>query len=225
MSHQESRRSARWGGERGAGSIEYARIILQVSSLLAASIAVPAADVIGGRVAYAICKAFEKIGAGGGACVAPRDRARDLAIPCVVNQTDRTLGLNVNVNFVRGDRKDTDQVQTKADGSGSVTMSQSSGIGLEASKKQPKLTDGSSRAVDFSGTARASIMGDLAYVYNLPTEYGGADAAQAFLQSRRGGVGQAVQIVVPGAQTLDEGVTRAANGLEDGWNWVKTKVG
>jgi Flp pilus assembly pilin Flp len=225
MSQRGPRRLARWGGERGAGSIEYAGIILLVSTLLAASIAAPAADVIGGRVAYAICKAFEKIGAGGGNCVDPQDRARDLAIPCVLNQTNRTLGYNVNVNFVRGDRKDTDQVQTKADGSGSVTMSQGSGIGVEASKKQPKLPEGESRAIDFSGTARAGVMGDLGYIYNFPNEYGGADAAKSFLDTRRGGVGQAVQIVVPGAQTLDEGATRAANTIEDGWNWVKTQVG
>jgi hypothetical protein len=63
--------------------------------------------------------------------------------------------------------------------------------------------------------ARISGMGDLAYVYNFPAAYGGEEGARSFLDDRRSGVNQAVDIVVPGAQTVREGANQLGNWTED----------
>jgi hypothetical protein len=189
----------------GAASLEYAGILLVVAVVVASLVAV--ATPIGGAIRGKICDALSA------SC---RDaladlRARDLDIPCVTNQTDRALGFNVSVEFVRVDRKDTDKISVDADGSASVTLSQGSGVGLEAT--QGGTTGGASSGLE--ARARIGGMGDLAYVYHFPTQYGGESAARAFLDDRRSGLNQAVDIVVPGAQTLREGANQVGNWTQD----------
>jgi Flp pilus assembly pilin Flp len=195
----------------GAATVEYAGVAFVVVMLVLTFVTL--VTPVGYVIMAKICEAM------GGSCssLGPDARARDLKVPCVLRQTDRTLGYNVNVEFVRGDRKDTDQIRTSADGSATVTLTQGGGLGLEAAKQ----TGGKGA----EGKARITANGDLGYVYNFPTDYGGRGAAEDFLGDRRSGVNQGIDIVVPGAQTVREGVNQAGNAVSDGWDWATDKVG
>jgi hypothetical protein len=197
--------------DAGAATVEYAGIGFVVVMLILTFVTL--VTPVGYTIMAKICEAM------GGSCASlgPDARARDLKVPCVLRQTDRTLGYNVNVEFVRGDRKDTDQIKSSADGSATVTLTQGGGIGLEAAK----ATGGKGA----EGKARITANGDLGYVYNFPTAFGGRDAAQSFLDDRRSGVNQAVDIVVPGAQTVREGVNQAGNAMSNAWDWGTDKLG
>jgi Flp pilus assembly pilin Flp len=195
----------------GAATLEYSGILFVVAAVVLALVA--SVTPVGDALLARICAALDaQCGT-----AAVDQRAKDLKIPCVFNQTDRSLGYNVNIEFVRGERKDTDQIKTNADGSASVTLTQGGGLGLEAAK--------STAGQGLEGKARITGNGDLGYVYNFPNAYGGHDAAQSFLDDRRGGLDQAVDIVVPGAQTIREGANQAGNAVSDGWDWATGKLG
>lgn len=191
--------------DEGAATLEYAGVLFVV--VLVVGSLVGFATPIGSALRTKICEALSA------SCrdVAGDQRAEQLDVPCVTNQTDRTLGYNVSVEFVRGDRLDTDQIAVNADGSAQVKVSQGGGVGLEASKEGKTGGGGA----DLEAKARISANGDLAYVYNFPTDYGGAKTAQQFIDNRRGGLDRAVDIVVPGAQTVREGATAANNWTTD----------
>lgn len=198
-------------GESGAASVEYAGVYFVVVVIVAALLLSVAPA--GYAIMAKICEAF------GTSCanIGPEARAKELNIPCITNQTDRTLGYNVNAYYVRAERKDTDKILVKNDGSASVTLTQGSGVGLEASKKS------GGKAVDAS--ARIVANGDLGYIYNFPKEYGGKGSAESFLGDRRSGVNQAIDIVVPGAQTVREGLNQAGHGIKNAWDWGTSKLG
>lgn len=221
----------RLGEERGAGSVEYAGIGLVVASLLGAAVLAPATDVISPAVARSVCSAFDALGVSTG-CAGGEDpvadsRVDDLLEDCVVRRTDRANSINAQVKIVRGERGNGDIITRNADGSASVNLNESTGLGVSAPTRGNKLgkgthSSGASGSADFS--AYAMGMGELEYTYNFPTSVGGADAAQGFLDDRRGIDDQIVDTVVPGAQTAREGLTRGgaatANFFEDAGRWV-----
>lgn len=187
-------------GDGGAASLEYAgflAVIVMVIGALTASVT-PVGDAIKVR----ICAALDV------ACgsAAAEERAEDLNIRCIVSNRDRNLGFNGSYAGIRVDRKDTDTLTEYGDGTGLVVMSQGGGAGVDGST-------GFTSAGSIN--AQATVNSDLGYVYSFPTDYGGAEAASDFIGSERGGVGQAVDIVVPGAQTIDEGLTRGVNGTRN----------
>lgn len=194
-------------GDAGAASLEYAGMLFVVV-VVVGSLLVYATPI--GSVVYArICAAL------GAVCgsTAAEQRAGDLGIRCTVARTNRELGYNVAVTGYRGERQDTDGITNFGDGASTVTMTQGGGAGFDGS------TSAGGKGAEF--TAKATVNGELGYVYNFPAEFGGAAGAQAFLGDERGFVGQSVDIVVPGAQTLDEGVSRAANGTQ---NFVEDRL-
>lgn len=218
--------------ERGAGSVEYAGIGLVVASLLGAAVLAPATDVISPAVARSVCQAFDALpgvstGCGGGQDAVADSRVEDMLEDCVVRRTDRANSLNAQVKIVRGERGNGDVITRNADGSASVNLNESTGVGVSAPTRGNKLgegthSSGASGGADFS--AYAMGMGELEYTYNFPTSVGGADAAQSFLDDRRGVGDQIIDTVVPGAQTAREGLTRGgdatANFFEDAGRWV-----
>lgn len=187
--------------DAGAASLEYAGFLL-VIALVVGSLLVYATP-IGSAIQARICAA---VGAVCGSA-ASEQRAADLGIKCTISRTSRELGYNVAVTGYRGERQDTDGITSFGDGTSTVTMTQGSGIGGDASNslggKGAELT------------AKATVNGDLGYVYSFPEDLGGTKGAEDFLGDERDVVGQAVDIVVPGAQTLDEGASRVANGTKN----------
>jgi len=219
------------GEDRGAGSVEYAGISLIVASLVGAAVLTPATDVISPRVARSICDAFETIPGISIGCAgdtpSTESRVDDLLGDCVVRRTDRANSINAQVKIVRGERGNGDNIVRNADGSASVSLNESAGLGVSAPTRGNKLgkgthSSGVSGSADFS--AYAMGMGELEYTYNFPTSVGGADRAQGFLDDRRGLDDQIVDTVIPGAQTGREAVTRGTdatkNFLEDAGRWV-----
>ncbi|WP_151526310.1 hypothetical protein [Serinicoccus kebangsaanensis] len=213
--------------DSGAGGVEYAGIILIVSSLLAAAIAAPSADVIAPRVAYSICQAFDKLPGGGGGCEAPRhpeSRAEEMLDDCVVRRTDRTDSVNVQVKVVRAENGSGDTVTENADGSASVQLRANSGVGVAAPTKGKKGSSDSGVGGEADLTAYAMAMGELEYGYNFPADQGGTERAEDFVDGRRGVGDRIVDTAMPGAQTVREGGTRlkdgVSNGIEDGFRWV-----
>lgn len=217
--------------ERGAGTVEYAGITLIVSSLLAAAVIAPSADVISPRVAHAVCQAFDTLpGLDIGCADAPaaeESRVDDLADSCVVRRTDRDTSINVQVKVVRGERGTGDTISHNGDGSASVSLNENTGIGVAAPTRGNKLgkgthSSGAGASADFNAHLTGS--GELEYTYNFPADLGGAEAAQGFLDSRRHIPNQVIDTVVPGAQTVREGFTRGTNavgnGLEDAGRWL-----
>jgi hypothetical protein len=69
------------------------------------------------------------------------------------------------------------------------------------------------------------VNGDAGYIYNFPAEWGGEEAAQRFLDDRRSGLNTAIDIVVPGAQTIREGANQAGHGIANAWDWATEKLG
>lgn len=217
--------------DRGAGSVEYAGISLVVASLVGAAVLTPATDVISPAVARSICTAFETLPGVSVGCT-PGDpvadsRVDDMLDDCVVRRTDRANSLNAQVKIVRGERGNGDNIVRNADGSASVSLNESAGLGVSAPTRGNKLGEGSHSSgvggsADFS--AYAMGMGELEYTYNFPTSVGGADGAQSFLDDRRGIDDQIVDTVIPGAQTAREGLTRGGdatlNFLEDAGRWA-----
>ncbi|MGL5859248.1 MAG: hypothetical protein ACRC35_12755 [Angustibacter sp.] len=194
--------------ERGAATAEYAGILVVVALLVLALLA--AATSMGHAILATICQAW---GIRCGASFTDQ-RARQLAIPCVLGRTDRVLGYDVTVRYLRIERQDTDQVRVNADGSATVVLTQGSRGGL-AADVGPKV----------SATARLTSGADLGYVYNFPTALGGEQAARDFLDSRRGIAQEAVDIVVPGAQTLRQGAYQAGHWARERWDGLRGLVG
>ncbi|RIK14624.1 MAG: hypothetical protein DCC50_10650 [Acidobacteria bacterium] len=224
-------------GDRGAASIEQAGMTFLVAVLLGAAMTAPAADIIGPNVAYAVCRAFAALPGGSTTCQPPEaastDRTGDYDGKCTVRQVDNSNGYGGNFKIFTASKGTTDQVKHNGDGSSSVTLGENveGGVGVKGKvpkKGKGKGDDGSSddsQAVDVKARADATVGTSLKYTYNFPEEYGGADAAEAFRDDKRGGWKQYAQTAVPGAQTISEGVTRGMNGLSDAWNWAKGKAG
>jgi hypothetical protein len=211
---------ARRARDEGHASAEYAGAVLLVAAICAALLA--AASPTGNALLEKICEALDM--SCGGASPIYHDRAKDLPIACTVNRTDRTLGFNVNVDFIRVDRKDGDQLSVNGDGSASVRIAQGAGLGMEAAKQFGELGGGYSP----DGSARFAGNGELALVYNLPKQwgqYGGSAAAQNLLDDHRDTVGQAVDLALPGAEAARETLTHVGQGIRNGWNWVRDQVG
>ena len=191
----------------GAASLEYAGVMF-VAVVVVGS-AVGLLTPVGGVFAAKICEAF------GTTCGtnAAEQRAKDLKVTCTQYKRDRDLGYNVVFEGVRGQRKDADSITKYGDGSATVVTSQGSGIGLDGGSSIKNLPLGYK--------LNATISGDLGYVYRFPQEYGGDQAAQDFVDDRRSGWQEAAQITVPQLQTIEEGATRAADGVS---NWVQDDV-
>ncbi|KNX38345.1 hypothetical protein [Luteipulveratus halotolerans] len=212
--------------EAGAATVEYAGILFVVASILLGVIA-QAPTVGGASVANAVMsKLCEAIGTTCGQSAAEA-RARDLKIPCVTSKADRTLGYDASFKWVQAERKDTDTLTVKGDGSAAVTISQGSAIGVTAdvpiggqsTGKHAKKTTMDNAGVTVNADGKVMLGGDILYTYNFPKEYGGQDGAQDFLDDRRSTVNRAIDIVGgPATSTVREGAQR-------GWNSVTNFVG
>ncbi|NLT55763.1 MAG: hypothetical protein GXX79_14640 [Actinomycetales bacterium] len=197
----------------GAASLEYAGILFVVVLLVGG--VVGQVTPVGGAIKSKICEA---LGVSCGAVdpeAAAAERARQLGIKCTTSRQSRDLGYSVAYSGIRGERKDTDQLTNYSDGSSLVILTQGSGIGVDASSKAGAK---GSDLPGYSADAKATINGDLGYVYSFPETYGGSEAAADFLDSRRSGWQQAAHLVVPGAQSIDEGLTRARDTLGNWWS-------
>lgn len=216
--HAPARRHAR---EAGVAATEYVGLLLVVSVIVSSLVVVPAFGAE--NFTYQVCRLVSAALQLDGGCTPPpppKDRAVPLGVACVTNRTDNKVGYNLLVEGVRGDRADGDTVTHDGTGKSSVKINQGGGIGVEAA------TNGSGKA---SAKARASILGDVAYEYVFTPDMGGADAANKFREDQRGGWGDwrsiAQTAMPPGTSTIYEGATRAKNGIVDGWNWARKKVG
>ena len=130
--------------ERGAGSVEYAGILLVVGSLVAAAVVSPASDVIAPRVARSVCEAFEKLPGGGGlGCVTSGDATADSRVgdfdDCVVRRTDRTDSANLQIKIVRGEVGSGDTIAHNGDGSAQVSVNEARGIGVATPTRGNRL--------------------------------------------------------------------------------------
>lgn len=197
------RRRPRTGDDTGAASLEYVGVLFVVV-LVVGSLLVSATP-IGAAIAARICAAFGAVCGSGAA----EQRAADLKVKCTVARTNRELGYNVAVTGYRGERLDTDGITAFGDGTALVSLSQGAGAGVDGSSSL------GGKGAELK--AKATVNGDLGHVYSFPDDLGGAEAAQGFLSGERDGLGQTVDIVLPGAQALDEGVTRLVDGGQDLW--------
>jgi hypothetical protein len=194
-------------GDTGAASLEYAGVLFLVGAVIASLLLF--ATPIGAAIQERLCAA---VGAVCGSAAAEQ-RAEELGVKCTVARTNRDLGYDVAVAGYRGERKDTDGITTFGDGTSVVTMTQGSGAGVDGSS--------GTRGGGVGVNAKATVNGDLGYVYSFPAELGGPAAAERFLGRERDGLGQAIDIVVPGMQTLDEGATRVVDGAG---NFVEDRI-
>ncbi|MDO5740454.1 MAG: hypothetical protein Q4P07_09930 [Ornithinimicrobium sp.] len=227
------------GGDRGAAGIEQAGITFLVAVLLGAAIASPATNIIGPNVAFAICRAFAALPGGSAQCVSPeaqaQDRTKEYENKCTLRQVDRANSYGGNFEIFTAEKGTNDQIKNSADGSSSVTLGEraEAGVGAKVKLRKPGSSKGGSSgakdgdspsSIDVKGKAEATVGTSLKYTYNFPEEYGGGDAADSFLDDKRGGWKQYAQTAIPGAQTIDEGVTRAKDGVADLWSWGYHKV-
>lgn len=189
--------------DTGAASLEYVGILFVVVLVVGALLV--GATPIGAALSARICAAF------GAVCgsAAAEQRAEALKVKCTVARTNRELGYNVAVTGYRGERLDTDGITAFGDGSALVTMTQASGVGLDGSSSL------GGKGAELK--AKATINGELGHLYSFPEDLGGAEAAQEFLGAERDGLGQTLDIVVPGAQAMDEGVTQLMDLGQDAW--------
>jgi hypothetical protein len=168
---------------------------------------------IGGAIKARICAAL------GAPCGNPTvERARSLNIPCVVGRQDRTLGFNVQILKINGERKDSDRLVLNADGSASVLLNQSLGLGV--APKLPKRPFGGKPGEDplLNASADAKAMGvlDVGYLYNFPGAWGGHEAAHDFVNDNASTFDRYVNLAAgPHATTIREGVGWAGDRLGD----------
>jgi hypothetical protein len=197
--------------DAGAATPEYAGVLFVIVSLVGS--VVFNATPVGGAIKARICAALSA------PCGNPtEERARSLNIPCIVGRQDRTLGFNVQVLRIAGERKDSDRLTLNADGSASVVLSQSAGLGLAL--KPPKRPFGGKPGQDplgnVSADAKATIVGDVGYLYNFPDAWGGQEAAQQFLEDNAGTLDRYTNLVVgPYATTIQEGAGWLGDRLGD----------
>lgn len=132
----------------------------------------------------------------------PQDRADDLSVPCIASQTNRTDNVHAVVYGIRVGEGGADEIRINADGTATVTLSQTTEAGVEAGI-------GSSAAA--KGSVYGVVNGELKYTYQFPD----AQSAQAFLDERRDMLNRIGDAVLPGKQTLDELSTRLGNWLQE----------
>lgn len=213
-----TRRGGRPSGDTGAASLEYAGILSVVALVVGALILT--ATPIGGALKSQICQAL------GAVCgnVAAQDRFDKLA-KCVVRRDDRTLAFGGNVRFINVDRKDGDRFAVNSDGSASITMSQSSAAGIGVTGKTPKKGAGGKNS-PFSVDAKIQVAGDVAYVYNVPKDWGGQKTAQSILDDKAGTIDRYGNLILgPWATSAAEGVNHVADGIGNAWRWTMDKTG
>lgn len=211
-----SRETRRLRADAGAASLEYAGavavIVVLVSSMLLA------ATPIGGALKSRVCAAL------GASCgnAAAQKRYEALA-SCVVNRDDRTLAYGGNVRIYNLDRKDSDRFTVNADGSASITMTQSTAGGVGLTGKSVKR---GGEDTPFSVDARLQLAGDVAYVYNVPAEWGGEDKAREILDDKAGTIDRYGNLILgPLATTGREALSRAGQGISNGVRWVLDQTG
>jgi hypothetical protein len=138
----------------------------------------------------------------------PGDRAEELSVPCVASQVNRVDNINAVAYGIRVGTGATDEIRINADGTATVSLSETTELGVEAAIAKTiggKGVKGSVSAVD---------NGEFKYTYNFPD----AASAKAFLDERRNLLARVTDTVVPGSQTINELSTRLGN-------WLQNNVG
>jgi hypothetical protein len=202
--------------DTGAASLEYTGMIAVVVMLVGSIVL--SATPIGSAIKSKICQAV------GASCgnYAAQERF-DALTKCVVRRDDRSLGFGGNVRFFNLDRKDGDRVVVNSDGSASVTLSQSTAGGVGITGKTIKK---GGEDTPFSVDAKIQVAGDLAYVYNVPSEWGGEDTAQRILDDKAGTLDRYGNLILgPWATSAVEGLGRAADGVGNAVRWGLDKLG
>lgn len=198
--------------QRGAASLEYAGILVVVV-LLVATVAVSITPV-GQTIKAKICEALDTT------CGSVEEGTANELPTCTISSERRSLGFGGNIRIYNVDRADGDRLDINADGSASFSTSQGVAGGV-----------GTGRVKSYSGGGSASAEGkvqlaaDGTYVYNVPADWGGGDQARGMRESRNSTLNRYGRLVVgPMATSIDEGVTRGVNGLENfansAWNFV-----
>ena len=209
-------RARRLGADDGAASLEYAGVLALVGMVVMSLVL--AATPIGGALKSRICAAL------GASCgnTAAQDRY-DALTKCVLTRSDRTLAYGGNVRIFNIDRKDSDRLTVNADGSASITLTQSSAGGVGLSGKTIKR---GGKDTPFSLDAKIQVVGDVAYVYNVPKDWGGEEAAQHLLDDNAGTFDRYGNLVLgPWATSAREAANRAVDGIKTGWRWALDKTG
>lgn len=203
--------------QRGAATVEFAGIVFVVMVLMSGMVGRLDATPYPSAFWWGVCRAYSTApGVTGIECGAPpagqdpddpgtpEDRAKDLNVSCVASQTNRTDGINVVAYGIRVGEGGTDEIRINADGTATVTLSQTTEAGLEAAIANGTL----------KGSVYGVANGELKYTYNFPD----AASAKKFLDDRRNLLNRVTDTVVPGAQTLNELSTRLGN-------WMGEHVG
>ncbi|MCA0294220.1 MAG: hemagglutinin repeat-containing protein [Actinobacteria bacterium] len=210
--------ATRTRSQRGVATVEFAGIIFVVMVIMSGVVSRMDATPYPSAFWWGVCKAYSTApGVTGIQCGTPpsgdpanpdnpaaEDRADDLNIACVASQTNRTDGINVVVYGIRVGEGGTDEIRINADGTATVTLSQTTEAGVEAA-----IANGS-----LKGSVYAVGNGELKYTYNFPD----AASAKKFLDERRNVLNRVTDTVIPGAQTLNELSTRLGN-------WMGENIG
>ena len=78
----------------------------------------------------------------------------------------------------------------------------------------------------FSVDAKIQVVGDTAYVYNVPESWGGEDTAKAILDDKAGTIDRYGNLILgPWATSAAEGIDRAADGVGNIVRWGLDKTG
>jgi len=219
-------------GDRGAASVEHAGVVFVAAALVLAVAAL--ATGIGRSVVERICAALDVV------CGAPIDRADDVV--CPVFRSEHTNGFDVSFDFVGVRRQDGDELTRNSDGSARVRLAQSTTAGVDATAGKLAFRSGPATSAAKAGgpgedgaeelglgelTAEVGVRagGDLALLYDFPAADGGADAAQRFLDHRRGPLGQAADAVVNGRQLYAEVLHEADHRATQRWWDLATRWG
>jgi hypothetical protein len=206
----------RRASDAGAASVEYTGMIFVVV-LIVGSIVLGATP-IGGAIKSKICLAV------GASCASVTSQERFAALTkCVVRRDDRNLGYGGNIRIYNVDRKDGDRVTVNSDGSASVLLSQSvaGGVGLTG-----KTVTKGGKDTKLSVDAKIQLVGDVAYVYNVPKAWGGEETAKSILDDKAGTLDRYGNLILgPWATSAMEGVGKAADGVGNAWRWGLDTLG
>jgi Flp pilus assembly pilin Flp len=201
--------------DAGAASLEYAGILGVVGLIVAALVL--STTPIGAALKSKICDA---VGASCGS-VASEDRAKELTT-CTVRRDDRTLSFGGNLRIFNAERKDGDRLTVLGDGAASVTLSQSTAAGVGLTGRTIKR---GGEDTPFSFDAKIQLAGDVAYLHNVPADWGGEEMARSILDDRASTFDRYGNLVVgPWATSLAEGAGRLADGLGSAWRWIDEQV-
>lgn len=136
------------------------------------------------------------------------DRAKDLSVPCVASQVNRVDNVNGVIYGIRVGTGATDEIKINADGTATVSLSETTELGVEAAIAKTVGGQG------VKGSVYAVDNGEFKYTYNFPD----AASAKAFLDERRNLLARVADTALPGSQTINELSTRLGN-------WLQNNVG